>query len=55
MTEALNSIRFYAKSKERNEQDRLRYETKEGEHYWNEKPNHSMRHVFAQLWLEKSY
>ena len=41
-------------SKERNEQDRLRYETKEGEHYWNEKPNHSMRHVFAQLWLEKS-
>ena len=41
-------------SRERMEQDLLRYETAKGEEYWILKPNHSVRHLFAQLWLSKS-
>jgi hypothetical protein len=41
-------------SRERMEQDKLRYESALGEEYWIEKPNHSIRHLFAQLWLSKS-
>ena len=41
-------------SRERMEQDYLRYNPALGQQYWIEKPNHSMRHVFAQLWLSKS-
>ena len=39
---------------DRMDQDYLRYDPAKGEQYWIQKPNHSMRHVFAQLWLSKS-
>jgi len=41
-------------SSDRMSQDYLRYKPALGQQYWVEKPNHSMRHVFAQLWLSKS-
>ena len=41
-------------TKERMSQDYLRYGSALGEEYWILKPNHSIRHLFAQLWLSKS-
>ena len=41
-------------SRERMDQDLLRYGSALGEEYWIAKPNHSIRHLFAQLWLSKS-
>jgi len=40
-------------SAERMEQDVLRYKTSDQD-YWIYHANHSVRHIFAQLWLQKS-
>ena len=40
-------------SKERMDQDQEKYKT-DDEDYWLERTIHSLRHIFAQLWLRKS-
>ena len=48
----LGEIKIGKYSKERMDQDALRYTSPD--EYWIKKPNHSLRHIFAQIWLAKS-
>ena len=48
----LGKIQTGVHSRARMDQDVLRYTSPD--EYWIKKPNHSLRHIFAQIWLAKS-